>query len=136
MSKKVKLAIFDNDLKARTVGKFPVSESGDRIQVKQGGKEHFKPSFDNESFIEFPRRAFPFFWRIVWDRVYFARKGASSCVNFQTGKVEGPDPALVIEAAGTEMLRNLGKEKTETALTTYIMLALLLFITLNLLGVI
>ena len=136
MSKKVKLAIFDKDLKARTVGKFPVSDSGEQIKVKSGGDGHFMPSFDNESYIEFPRRKFPAFWIIYWDRVYFARKGAKECVNFKTGKVEGPDPELVIEAAGTEMLRNLGKEKTETPITTYIMLALLLFITLNLLGVV
>ncbi len=138
MTKKVKLAIFDIDLKARTVGKYPVSESGDKIQVKQGGKEHFKPSFDNDSYIEFPKREFPTFWRVSWDRVYFVRKGAKSCVNFglEPPHVTGPDPELVLEAAGTEMLRNLGKEKTETTLTTYIMLALLLIITLKVLGVI
>ncbi len=136
MTKKVKLAIFDKDLKARTVKMFDVSESGEQITVKSGGEGHFMPSFDNDSFIEFPKRAFPTFWRVVWDRVYFARKGAKKCVNFQTEKVEGPDPELVLEAAGTEMLRNLGKEKTETSLITYIMLALLLIITLKVLGVI
>ena len=136
MSKKVKLAIFDKDLKARTVKKYPVSDSGEQIKVKSGGEGHFMPSFDNESFIEFPKKAFPALWRISWDRVYFVRKGAKTCVNFKTEKVEGPDPELVLEAAGTEMLKNLGKEKTETSLITYMMLALLVFITLIQLGVI
>ena len=136
MSKKVKLAIFDKDLKARTVKKYPVSDSGEQIKVKSGGDGHFMPSFDNESFIEFPKRAFPALWRISWDRVYFARKGAKTCVNFKTAKVEGPDPELVLEAAGTEMLRNLGKEKQETSLISYITLALLIIVLLNLLGVV
>ena len=136
MTKKVKLAIFDIDLKARTVKKYPVSESGDKIKVKSGGEGHFMPSFDVESYIEFPRRSFPALWRISWDRVYFARKGAKSCVNFDTEKVAGPDPELVLEAAGTEMLRNLGKEKSETPMISYISLALLIIILLYQLGVI
>jgi len=138
MTKKVKLAIFDIDLKARTVKKYPVSESGDKIKVKSGGEGHFMPSFDVESYIEFPRRSFPALWRISWDRVYFARKGAKKCVNFGLDPplVTGPDPELVLEAAGTEMLRNLGKEKSEIPMISYISLALLIIILLYQLGVI
>jgi len=54
MSKKVKLAIVDKDLKARTVKKYPVSDSGEQIRIVSGGEGHFMPYFDNESFIEFP----------------------------------------------------------------------------------
>lgn len=136
MTKKVKLAIFDKDLRARTVGKYPVSDGGGQIKVKSGGDGHFMPTFDNDSFIEFPKRAFPMFWKIVWDRVYFVRKGSKTCVDFQTETVEGPDSELVLEAAGSTMLRNLGKEKSETPLISYVSLGILIIILLNMLGVI
>lgn len=137
MTKKVKLAIFDTDLKARTVGKYPISDSGNKIKVKSGGEGHFMPTFDVESYIEFPKRSFPLLWRISWDRVYFVRKGAKHCVNFGVDppKVEGPDPELVLEAAGTEMLKNLGKEKSETSMIQYVTLALLIIIAMSVLGV-
>lgn len=139
MTKKLKLAIIDKDLRARTVGKYPVSDNGEQIRVKSGGENHFMPKFDNESFIEFPRRHFPFLWRTVWDRVYFVRKGASACINFKAepAKVEGPDPELVLNAAGTKMLQNLGKEKAESpTVIQWITLALLILISMSLLGVI
>lgn len=136
MTKKVKLAVFDGDLKARTYKKFPVTDDGGKIQVKRGGKANFNPEFDNDSFIEFPHRSLLKPWTIGWDRVYFARKGAEKCVNFRTENIPGPDPTLVMNAAGTEMLRNLGKEKAETPMLTYITVLLLIFLVLKALGVI
>ena len=136
MTKMIKLAIFDKDFKARTVAKYPVSDTGEQIKVKSGGEGHFMPSFDNDSYIEFPKRDLSSFWRVSWDRVYFVSKGSKACVNFKTEKVEGPDPELVKIAAGSTMLKDLGKEKSDTALITYVMLGLLLIITLKVLGVI
>jgi hypothetical protein len=135
MSKKVKLAIIDKDLKARTVKKYPVSDSGEQIKVKSGGEGHFMPSFDNDSYIEFPKRAFPAVWRITWDRVYFARKGSKECFNFKTGKVQGPDPELVKLAAGSTMLKDLGTEKHEMTWHTWAQLGISILILLKILGV-
>lgn len=136
MSKKVKLAIFDGDLKARTVKKYDVSDSGDKIKVKSGGEGHFMPSFDNDSFIEFPYRALTSFWRISWDRIYFVRKGSKTCVNFETEEAGGPDAEVVLEAAKNTILQNLGTEKTETPMISYITLALVVIVLLYVAGVI
>lgn len=133
---KVKLAVYDKDLKARIYKKFPVTDDGAKIQVKRGGKANFNPEFDNDSFIEFPKRSFPRVWRKTWDRVYFAPNAAKKCVNFRTLTVLEPDPSLVLKAAGTEMLRNLGKEKAETPMLTYIMLFILIVLALKVFGVI
>lgn len=136
MTKKVKLAVYDKDLKARIYKNFHVTDDGAKIQVRRGGKANFNPEFDNDSFIEFPKRSLLRPWRIGWNRVYFAPNGAKACVNFRTKTVLEPDPSLVLKAAGTEMLRNLGKEKAETPMLTYIMLGILIFIAMKLFGVI
>lgn len=130
MTKKVELAIFDKDLKVRTLGKFPVSQDGTKISVKRGGKGNFNPTFDNESFIEFPKRFGG------WKRIYLVRKGAKACVNFQTEEVKGPDPALVIEAAESEILRNIGKDKEETPFILYLILGAVILLALKVFGVI
>ena len=130
MTKKVKLAIFDKDLKARTVGTFPVSKDGSRISIRRGGKRNFNPTFDNESYIDFPKRFGG------WNRIYFVRNGAKACVNFKTGAVGGPDPDLVIEAAQSEILRNIGKDKEETPIIIYLILGAILLIALKVFGVI
>lgn len=136
MTKKVKLAVFDKDLKARIYKKFSVTDDGAKIQVRRGGKANFNPTFDNDSYIEFPRRSLLKPWAIVWDRVYFAPNGAKKCVNFRTNAVLDPDPTEVMKAAGTEMLKNLGKEKAETPLLTYIMLGILVLVLLKVFGMI
>ena len=84
MSKKVKLAVYDKDLKARIYKKFPVSDDGTKILVKWAGTENFNPEFDNDSFIEFPKRSLFKPWTLNWQRVYFAPKLAKKCVNFKT----------------------------------------------------
>ncbi len=130
MTKKVEVAVFDKDLRVRTLGKFPLSQDGTKIVVKKGGKGNFAPTFDNESFIELPKRFGG------WRRIYLVRKGAKSCVNFQTEDVKGPDPELVIEAAESEILRGIGKEKEETPIILYLIFGGLLLALLKLFGVI
>jgi len=110
MTKKVKLAIFDKDLKARTVKRFPVSDSGEQIKVKSGGEGHFMPYFDNNSFVDFPYRALSSPWKISWDRIYFVKKGAKQCVSFETGMVYGPNPEDMKRAVGSTLLSQIGKE--------------------------
>ena len=135
MSKKVKIAVFDKDLKARIVGKFELTTNGEQIKIKTGGKANFKPYFDNESFLEFPKKIWEF-WKPEWSRMYFVRKGAKTCVNFKTETVEGPDPELVMEAAGNEILRNIGKDKKETTLVAYLTLGALVLLIMKVFGMI
>lgn len=132
MARKVKLAIFDIDLRA-SVKKYPVSDSGDRIKVVKGGEGHFMPKFDNTSFIEFPKKFL--FLNIGYEKVYFARKASKKCVDFNTESVAGPDPELVKEAAGATMLKDLGKEKQDTSMIQWITLAAVILILLKVLGV-
>jgi hypothetical protein len=129
------LAVYDKDLKARIYKKFPVTDDGAKIQVRRGGKANFNPEFNNDSFIELPKRSLLRPWVIGWNRVYFAPNGAKKCVDFRNEVVLDPDPTLVMKAAGTEMLRNLGKEKAETPIITYVMLLILILLALKLFGV-
>lgn len=130
MTKKVKLAIFDKDLKARTVGMFPVSDDGKKIKVKSGGKGHYHPEFDNESFIEFPKRFGG------WDRIYFVRRAAKKCVNFKTEEVATPSIEVVEEAAKNSILRNIGREDIQIHPIFYIMFLAIIGIALKVFGVI
>lgn len=133
MSKKVKLAIFDGDLKVRTLGHFHVSKDGSKVSVKRGGKGNFNPAFNNDSFLEFPR---PWYLGGGWNRIYIVRKGASKCVDFKTETVEGPDPEEVMDAAKAEILKGLGKDKQDTPLIFYILLFVLIGVALKVFGVI
>lgn len=138
MTKKVNVAIFDKDLKARTVGSFPLSKDGTKIKVRTGGKRNFNPSFDYASYIDFPR---PRWQGGGWKRIYFVRNGASECVKFNR-KPEGytevpqPDPEMVMEAAKAEILKGIGKDKQETPLIQYIILAAVAITLLKVFGVI
>ena len=136
MSKKVILAVFDKDLKARKYGSFPISKDGSKILVRTGGKRNFNPTFDNDSFIEFPYRSLLSPWKVSYRRVYFVRNGAKACVNFQTETVLDPDPELVIKAAENAILVSIGSEKTETPLILYVLLIIVLAIAGKLFGVI
>jgi len=136
MSKKVRLAIIDKDLRARIYKKFPLTEDGARIKVVESGKGMFKPEIETDSYIELPSRSILPPWGTNWNRIYFVNKGAAKCINFKTETILDPDPSIVSEAAATTMLMNLGKEKNETELIIYIILAVLIGIALKIFGVI
>ena len=135
MTRKIKLAIFDADLKA-TIKKYPISDSGNHILVTKGGEKHFMPTFDNTSFIEFPVR-FPWsFWKVSYERIYFVRKLAKNCVDFKTEKIEGPSPEFVKEMGAKVMLDRLNKQKQETGWQIWLLLAVSIFTLLSVMGVV
>ena len=134
MTKKVKLAIFDKDLKARTVKEYPVSDNGEQIKVVSGGEGHFMPKFDNDSFIELPR---PWYRGGGWEKIYFARKLAKKCVNFKTEEVFVPDPEQLKKSIGVTLLDQLGEQKQPfPAWTVYLILVTVIGIALKVFGVI
>lgn len=113
LPEKVKLAILDKDLKARTFKKFPITSDGTKIDVVNAGKGYFMPKFDNDSFIELPYRHPLSFWKQSWARVYVAVRGADACINFKTGEVPDYDPKQIVKAARAEVIKNYGKGKLE-----------------------
>lgn len=123
MTKKVKVAIFDQDLKIRQFGSFPLTSDGSKINIKSGGKAHFNPSFSNTSYLEFPYRSILNLFRVQYRRVYIVRNNASKCVDFHTPEVPAPDPEEVMKAASAKILENMGRETQDTPFILYIILA-------------
>lgn len=136
MTKKVKVAIFDQDLKIRQFGNYPLTSDGSKINVRSGGKAHFNPSFSNTSYLEFPYRSISNLFRIQYRRVYIVRNNANKCVNFDTEEVPAPDPDEVMKAASAKILENMGKESQDTALILYIILAAIAIVALKVFEVI
>lgn len=135
LTKKVKLAIIDSDLKARTVGYYPISEDGTQIRVISGGEGHFMPKFDNDSFIELPKKILWF--NIGWDRLYVVRKHAKACVNFTTEDVSSPDIEQLKESVGATLLNKIGEKKEAfPAWIIYLILLAVLGIAAKVFGVI
>ena len=135
MTKKVKLAIIDSDLKARTMGHYPVSDDGTQIRVISGGEGHFMPKFDNDSFIEIPKK----FLRIQtgWERIYIVKKNASACINFKTEDVPSPDLEQLKESVGATLLNRIGEKKEAfPAWIIYLILVTVLGIAAKVFGVI
>lgn len=132
MTRKVNLAIFDNDGKAE-IKKYPISDSGNHILVKKGGEGHFMPTFDNDSCLEIKK---PRYLGGGYKTVYFARKLAKKCVNFKTGQIEGPSPEFVEEMAAKAMLDRLNKQKQEITWQIWLILAVSIINILMTMGVI
>lgn len=148
MTKKVKLAIFDEDLKCRKVGSFEVTD-GNQIRVKSGGEGHFMPKMTLGGKLSFPYRSIFSPWKISWNEIYMVRKGASQCVDFlkrptipkETTDKEGnkitidvpnpdidvppPDPQLVIDTANSIMIDKLGDQPKQNTIKDIVVLLLL-----------
>jgi len=135
MVRKVTLAIFDNDLKSE-VAKYPLSKDGTKIKVKSGGEANWFPSFDNDSFIEFPKKKWQF-WKPQWTRIYFVKKKGAACVNFKSDPptITGPSEEQLKQAIGAVAFENLGKEDREPKLINYLTLAIAFIILLSQMGV-
>lgn len=162
MTKKVKLAIFDEDLKCRKVGAFEVTD-GNQIRVKSGGEGHFMPKMTLGGKLSFPYRSIFSPWKISWNDIYIVRKGASQCVDFlkkptisfkvldKDGNevtkevpnpdidVPNPDPQLVKDIANKIMVDKLGDQPKPNPLkdfVVFVMLGLIIVILLATSGVI
>lgn len=134
MTKKVKLAVFGNDLRCE-VKKYPLSDNGEQIKVISGGEGHFMPRFDTESYLEFPNKFL--FWRIGWSRLYFAKNKAKNCVNFKTEEVFGPDLEQLKTSLAATNLDKLGKQEPPFPIwIIYLILLLVLGTTAKVFGVI
>jgi len=136
MTDKVKVLIFDQDLKVRRQGYFPISKNGAQIEIVSGGEGHFMPALEKGSYLEIPKKSLLPPFRTTYERWYFVRNRAKQCVNFETGEVYGIDDDSIIEAANSEIIRNYGRQKQETPFIMYIIILMLLFIIANQLGVI
>lgn len=136
MPEKVKLAILDKDLKARTFKKFSLTSDGAKIDVVSAGKGYFMPKFDNDSFIEFPYRNPLTPWKHSWARVYVAVRGSDACINFRTAHVPMPDPEQVANATEAGLIKNFGKEEKGIPWYIWFIFLLLLGIALKVFGVI
>ena len=135
MTKKVKLAIIDSDNIARTVGLYPISDDGTQIRVVSGGEGHWMPKFDNDSYIELPKK----FLRIQtgWTRLYIVKQKASACINFKTGDVPTPDMEQLKESVGATLLNRIGEKKDAfPAWLIYLILVIVLGIAAKVFGVI
>jgi len=135
MTKKVKLAIIDSDMKARTMGHYPISDDGTQIRVVSGGEGHFMPKFDNDSFIELPKK---FLWfQTGWTRLYVVKKNATACINFKTEDVPTPDIEQLKESVGATLLNRIGEKKEPfPPWIIYLMFVVVLGIALKVFGVI
>lgn len=152
MQKKVKVAVFGKDQRV-TIKKVPLSDDGTKLKITSGGKNHFMPDFDNNSYLEWPKLG-------GTEKIYFVRNLARKCVSFEskvqiveeidreTGKpilkeamnpeisVYGFDPEIVLEIARNEIGRNLGKdEKVQTPIILIVLFLLNLIMFLKIIGV-
>lgn len=82
MGKKVKLAVFDKDQTVK-LERHEISNNGNRISIVPEGAGYFMPEIGPTKFLYWPmRKKFLFFGSYVYERVYFALKKGSSCLDF------------------------------------------------------
>jgi hypothetical protein len=135
--RKVSLAVFDNDQRV-VIRKYPISDDGTKIRVVSGGENHWMPSFDITSPLEFPYRAFTSLWRISYRRIYFAKKKGKKCINFNAEQPEipMPDPEQLKDAVGNTLLSKIGQAEQKTSMLTYFALFINILILLKVMGMI
>jgi len=133
---KVNLAIIDMDLTIRTLKKYPLSANGRQIHISSGGTEHFMPVISNTSYLEFPtRKRYLLFGARMYKKIYFAMNKAKNCVDFASGDVSIPSPEEMKKAIAATMLSQIGKNKQETPLVQWLILAGVVFSILFQMGV-
>lgn len=92
-STKVKLAIIDSDLTIRKLQKYPLSSTGQLIEVVSGGTEHFMPKITNTSYLNFPtRKKYYLFGKTIYEPIFFAFNKAKACFDFKNAVVDIPLP--------------------------------------------
>lgn len=124
-NEKIKVGIFDNDFKLRTIKNYEVSDDGTQIRIVSGGEGHWMPKFDNNSFLEFPSwKKYLIFGARSWKRLYFVKRKGEKCVDFHTGVTSGPSPEESKKAIGTTLLGKIGQDKLEIPLYISVILIL------------
>lgn len=139
MTRKVETAIFDNDLRCH-VGKYVISEDGTQIRIKSGGESHFMPTFNNDTFLELPKRKkYLLFGEQLYRRLYIVKKKASACVDFrgEPVKIPLPDREQLKQSLAATSLNKIGKpEQNFPSWIIWVILATNLLLVLSQLGVI
>jgi hypothetical protein len=122
MGKKVKIAVFDKDQTVK-LERHELSKSGNKIDIVSGGEGYFMPEIGPTKFLYWPtRKRFLFFGAWVYERIYFALKKGSSCVDFakkltaldleeKTGAiVYGPDEEALKKSNANLLATKIGKD--------------------------
>jgi len=125
MGKKVKIAVFDKDQTVK-LEKHELSKSGNKIDIVSGGEGYFMPEIGPTKFLYWPtRKRFLFFGAWVYERIYFALKKGSSCIDFAkkltaldlektTGAiVYGPDEEALKESNANLLATKIGKDASD-----------------------
>lgn len=133
---KVKVAIYDADLRVRKIGYYPLNADGTKIKIQSGGDGHFMPSIEKGSCLEFPKRSMIPPFRKTYERVYIIKNKGSKPVNFETEETFGFSTKEIMNAARSEIIANFGKTKTEVPMIFYIIMLILLAIAGKVFGVI
>lgn len=126
MVEKVRTAFYGKDLRVQ-FKKYPLNSSGDKIEVVNGGENHFMPDIGPNSFLDMPtRKKFLFFGPWIYERTYFALKRAKACIDyFPEGIVYGPDPKQLKKANKALLATKIGSE-AETGTPWYMWCVVLL----------
>lgn len=112
MTKTVKIAVFDGDLKAE-LKNYPLSKSGNKINIVAEGAGYFMPEIGPTNFLDWPStKRFVLFGSRTYKRIYFARKKAKKCVDFgrEEGFVYGPDEEQMKRANMNLLAEKIGSE--------------------------
>lgn len=139
MVRKLETAVFDNDLRCH-VGKYEISEDGTQIRIKSGGDSHFMPTFNNDTFLELPKRKkYLLFGEQLYRRLYIVKKKASACVDFRVEppEIPLPDREQLKRSLAATSLDKIGKpEQIFPSWIIWVILATNLILVLYQLGVI
>jgi len=82
MGKKVKLAVFDKDQTVK-LERHEISNNGNRISIVPEGAGYFMPEIGPTKFLYWPiRKRYFLFGERNYERVYFALKKGTSCLDF------------------------------------------------------
>ena len=111
MGNKVRTAFYGKDLRVE-IKKYPLNSSGNKIEIVNGGTNHFMPDIAPNSFLDMPvRKRFLFFGSWVYVRTFFALKKAEHCIDFfPEGIVYGADPEQLKRANMAALAKDIGKD--------------------------
>ena len=111
MVDKVKTAIFGKDLRV-TLKNYPISESGNKIEIVPSGAGYFMPDIGPNTFLDWPtRKRYILFGKQLYTRIFFALKKGAKCVDFfPEGLVYGPDPEQLKQANAAALAKDIGKD--------------------------